>query len=121
MSCWHCTSRWPQDYSRGHSLHILFSQLQQPGDILTGPLDIGGAVRQQLLQARSAGNDAEDGIDSLGVERLDALADVTGQGDDFLPQALAVRATPYGVLPNLVWKSIPPSPVKTKSACSSFC
>ena len=27
--------------------------------------------------------------------------------------SLVALATPYGVLPNLVWKSIPPSPVKT--------
>jgi len=37
-----------------------------------------------------------------------------------LPDARAARATPYGVLPNLVWKSIPPSPVNTISALYCF-
>ena len=33
--------------------------------------------------------------------------------------AFVASATPYGVLPNLVWKSMPPSPVKTRSASTA--
>lgn len=73
---------------------VLFGQLQHSGDILTGTLDIGRTVLQQLIQLRSAGNDAEDRVDALGVQRINAFADVAGQGDDFLPPALAVAATP---------------------------